>query len=365
MFIDNNYYNIEKFLNIFIKDLKILLYNIIYIMSEEIWKEVKDYPGYFVSNKARVKSTKRKNEIFVSLVPRSSYLCVSLYDMNGDNKLHQIHRLVAGAFLDNPNNLPIVDHIDRNKDNNKLENLRWVNASDSCKNTTKKVKKVCQYDNKNNLIKEWESIDEIIKSDISYNRNTIINACSKNIKCYGYIWKYSENKKKIEIEDDEIFKEIGMYKGYDFSNYEVSNYGNIQSSHTDKLRSISISSSGYPRMTLTDKITKKRVTYDIHVIVATLFLDNPNNYGYVNHKDENKKNNHVDNLEWINQMNNLIHSRGTRIAKVDIKTGNVLKVYNSLSEANQDMGKQGTEISICCRGKDNRQTVYGYKWKYI
>lgn len=334
----------------------------------EQWKEIKGYTSYYVSSFGRVKSVKRKNTIFKDGTIRSSYLCVSLYDENGKGKLHQIHRLVAENFLENPNNLPIVDHIDRNKKHNYLKNLRWVSYSDSAKNTTRKEKKIYQYDKPGKLIKEWNSLDDIIEEHKDYDKKLMEKSIAKNTLIYNYRWKYHNDfvKNTIKSNGDEIFKNIGVYKGHDFSKFEVSNYGNIRSLHTDELRSLTVSSSGYYRMTLTDAtIARKTVTVDVHCLVAFKFIENPLNLPQVHHKDENKLNDHIDNLEWCTGLNNQIKSKGTKIAKVDPVTNKVLKVYDSLSSANKDMGKKGTEISIVCRGRDNRTSCYGYKWKYV
>ena len=100
---------------------------------EEIWKDIKDYEGlYQVSNKGRVKSLARydlrgnfRQEKF--LKPHKTdngYLQVSLYN-NRKRKRFMVHVLVANAFIENPNNLPEVNHIDENKTNNIVQNLEF------------------------------------------------------------------------------------------------------------------------------------------------------------------------------------------------------------------------------------------------
>ena len=98
----------------------------------EEWRDVKGYEGlYQVSNKGRVKSLNRidsrgnkVNEKILRPGKRNNYLFVNLYK-NGKRKLYDIHRLVAQAFLPNPDNLPVVNHKDENKLNNNVENLEW------------------------------------------------------------------------------------------------------------------------------------------------------------------------------------------------------------------------------------------------
>lgn len=91
-------------------------------MKEE-WRDIIGYEGlYQVSSLGRVKSL-RKN-IIMKFITRSGYYNLVLRK-NGQRKSKQVHRLVAEAFIPNPDNLPIVNHIDYNRKNNKVENLEW------------------------------------------------------------------------------------------------------------------------------------------------------------------------------------------------------------------------------------------------
>ncbi len=91
-------------------------------MAKEIYKDIKGYEGeYKVSNCGNVYSCKR-NIILKPSTTKNGYLRVSLCQ-NGIKKYFSIHRLVAEAFIPNPNNLPQVNHIDENKKNNNASNL--------------------------------------------------------------------------------------------------------------------------------------------------------------------------------------------------------------------------------------------------
>lgn len=110
----------------------------------------------------------------------------------------------------------------------------------------------------------------------------------------------------------EIWKDIVGYEG----KYQVSNYGQVRALHyrmTDKTRLINIrDNKGYCEVALWKNSSRK--LYMVHRLVAETFIPNPNCLPQVNHKDENKKNNRVDNLEWCTQAYNNMY--GTRIDRV-------------------------------------------------
>jgi hypothetical protein len=114
----------------------------------------------------------------------------------------------------------------------------------------------------------------------------------------------------------EIWKDIEGYEGL----YQVSNLGNVKSLYTNK--NLSYIKCGRDREYLSVSLSKdkKLKIYYIHRLVAETFIDNPNNYPYVNHKDENKQNNCVNNLEWCSPKYNINY--GTR--KIKVKCSSLL-----------------------------------------
>ena len=108
-------------------------------MKEEVFKDIPGYEGsYQVSNMGRIKSlerdirvgsvTRHQPEIIMKLIVNNhGYQAIVL-----KRKIHLIHRLVAKVFIPNPQNLPEVDHIDNDKFNNTVDNLRWISRSENC-----------------------------------------------------------------------------------------------------------------------------------------------------------------------------------------------------------------------------------------
>lgn len=192
---------VEKFINK--KDLK-----------NEIWVDINGYENlYAVSNYGRILSNSRrrtKGGLLSPQMSKSGYYMQMLYK-NGKAKLHRINRLVAENFIENPNKLSQVNHLDGNKLNNNVKNLEWCTQSENQlhayrlglqKVTEKqkqvarkfcienKSKKVAQYDTDNNLINKYNSISEASR-ETGISTACISRACNfiRN-KANGYIWRF-------------------------------------------------------------------------------------------------------------------------------------------------------------------------------
>lgn len=94
-----------------------------------MWQKIQDI-NYEVSESGLVRNDTRKNVMTPYSTGNTPYLIVSL-EMNGRQKMFSVHRLVAKYFVDNPNNLPEVNHLDGNKLNNHYTNLKWVTRSEN------------------------------------------------------------------------------------------------------------------------------------------------------------------------------------------------------------------------------------------
>ena len=174
----------------------------------EIWKEVPGYIGlYKVSNYGRVKSVK-KQLVLKTCGSGNRYKTVAL--CNGMRKTFRVHRLVAAAFIPNPDNKPCIDHIDGDRANNHADNLRWVTYMENNNNpiTKKRLsennaknmqgKKGALHPNskpvrmmKNGVcLKIYQSI-YLAKKD-GFSDTLIIRCCKGRMKKHkGYNWEYA------------------------------------------------------------------------------------------------------------------------------------------------------------------------------
>ena len=167
----------------------------------------------------------------------------------------------------------------------------------------------------------------------------------------------------------EIWKDIQGYEGY----YQISNMGRVKSLNYNK--------TGKERIMKLDKVKGgylqlylykdgKRKHYLVHRLVAQVFLENPDNLPEVNHKDEDKQNNCVDNLEWCSSSyNNSYNDKGKKIGKklskpvIGInKVSGLILEFPSAREAERMTGINNSSITKCCKGK--RKSTGGYVWYY-
>lgn len=159
----------------------------------EIWKEVKGYENYYhVSNLGNVKSLDRilqkfsynkltnvkvKGKLLKNMLYKGGYLCVDI-----TNKSKKVHRLVAESFIDNPNNLPCVNHINGIKTDNRVENLEWCTIKENIRHAweTGLCKKRVGEKIGNSKLKE-QDILFIRSSDKSYNELAKIYSVDKSL----------------------------------------------------------------------------------------------------------------------------------------------------------------------------------------
>lgn len=175
----------------------------------------------------------------------------------------------------------------------------------------------------------------------------------------------------------------------DFPNYEVSNFGNVRSKdrvserggNDARLRGMQLkthNARGYKCVTLYSGCRDKHKQIGVHRLVALAFIPNPDSYPCVNHKDENRENNRVENLEWCTHKYNsnygtaierrvkhqdwqsIAMKQSTQIVQCE-KDGTPIKTWPSMMECERQTGMKSCSICLACQGK--LKTYKGYIWR--
>jgi hypothetical protein len=276
------------------------------------WKFIPGYENRYIINKNGIVKSLICDKILENNHNKKfdqSYTSVKLVDKDGKRNSYLVHTLVYCTFIGDIQENMVVDHINTNKFDNNVNNLRLITKSENSKNWIRK-----KYEN---------------------NKDKLLS------------------KKFINIET--------KYKNIDLSNYSINKYGQIINNHNKLLKSIDFNL--YKIAMLKDKNTKKHYNIRIHQLVATIFLDNPNNYEIVHHKDNYRANNYYKNLEWTTQKQNIMYTQAKKVKQISLD-GKLIKIFDCVNDVFRELNKQyGANIRMVCNGK--RQTAFGYKWEWV
>lgn len=346
-------------------------------MSTEIWKVIKDFPNYEVSTFGNVRNITtgklRKQNI------RNGYNHLTLYNGSIEKTL-KVHRLVAITFISNPENKNTVNHKDHNPLNNNVNNLEWSTMAEQNKHKREPSKetksliasrKVWRVDKNTNeklelyqtlkLAAQWILDNKFSSSEnIDHLRKKIISvAQGKSQTAFGYKWIYEQ----IETLENEIWKLIPASLINNNKDYFISTLGRVKNPR-GRISSGVIESNGYVRIHIGAKDK-----YYLHRLVAQVFLENPENKTIVNHKDGNKSNSKLDNLEWVTPSENNHHAVKEGLVKhlrsviqYDLKMKK-LNEFSSAAEAEKQLNLNRNSIGMCCRGEIRSTGGFVFRFK--
>ena len=274
-------------------------------------KQIYNYDNYMIDENGNV-FNKITNKYLKGSIGENGYKYYRLSN-NNHKKMYYAHRLVAEHFINNPNNLPVVNHIDGNKLNNNINNLEWVTYSENTMH--------------------WKNNSNIIRRQTEYYQEDLPNE----------IWK-------------------------EFENYYISSLGRIRHKEKNNLLKPSIAC-GYYKIRLSNNGLVK--DYMIHQLVYQIFKGDYDKSKYViDHIDGNKLNNDINNLRLLTNSANTnaalyetkTNTSAKKVAQYT-KNGEFIKEFASARLAAKELNLDSSTISKVCRGQN--KTHGGFIFKYI
>lgn len=328
----------------------------------EEWKFIPNFPKYMISSHGRVWSKHVKR--LLSLRNNGGYYQIGI---SGTERraFKYVHRLVAEVFILNPDNKQCVNHIDEVKTNNKTDNLEWVSHSENVRHSYGKYKTahpipVIKMTMEGNEIARYESFKDAAAS-IGVTQRCISLCCkSKMTQSGGFKWKYADEDRHTHPKE---YKDVE-----DYPNYCVTKDGKVFSRKINRFLKPNRNPEGYLVVQLSKDAISKHMF--VHVLVATLYIKNPDSKPVVNHKNSKRDDNRAENLEWVSHSENSIHAvkygnRKTRRVRQLNKDGIEIAVFDSIKEAAEVVGiKNRADITGVCRKRGNRRFCGGFCWEY-
>ena len=327
---------------------------------EEVWQEIPGYPHYYASDLGHIKGITGK--ILNRRTGTAGYVSHDVIDVSGRTVCKQAHTLIALAFIPNPENKPEVNHINGVRNDNRVANLEWATRTEN--NGRMKINKtrgltqrrVIQYSRDGSFIKIFNSVNEAADS-VKACQSNISRSCRRGGICCDYQWRYYDDMVKPE---GEVWKSLN----YEGLTIETSNLGRIRGPR------------GIIGFTASDGyicVNIEGCVFRVNRLICMAWkpIDNPEEM-VVNHIDNNKTNNNVDNLEWVtvgennrHYMSHFYHAgnrnRGRQVNQLSMD-GILIATFKQITHASVQTGIDRNSITRVCRNQ--QKSAGGFYWEY-
>lgn len=319
--------------------------------QEELWRPVKGFERYHVSSFGQVKNYKT-GRILKPYEKHGGYMAVTIVKSVGVRSTFLVHRLVALTFLGQGEPGSTVDHIDRDTRNNVLTNLRWATPTQQHTANRKRRKTggieggrpvwKCDQETgqKIELFRNLKLAAESTESN-SVNPKSMICAAARGRtkSAFGFKWIYDDD----EVIEGEVWKplEPDLVRGQ--VGYFISSEGRVKNRKGRINRSFG-GSNGYSQHCIHPHV------FAAHRLVAFAFLEGVPGKNVVNHKDGDKTNCRVSNLEFVTQKENVQHAVDTGLSGKEMGvtqyslSGEFIKDHHSAASAGREFGVGRTSI---------------------
>lgn len=334
-------------------------------LEGEQWRIVNGSPWYEVSNCGRVRNATDRH--IIKLQRKKGYCRAHLID-----KTHMVHVLVARAFLPPAREAEqnTVNHKNGIKHDNCISNLEWASRSEQAKhahaNGLVRQSSLCRQVNQfrgQQLIATFESIADAARS-------TGLPTSSIGHWCRGYRqpigefrFTYSGDSACVITTTEQDALEWVSVEG--FPMYEICREGFVRNMTSHICLSQRLIDGEYTTVTLCATGSDLKKCRPLHILLAKAFLPNPLGLPVVHHRDENKTNNALDNLQWVTHQENSEVSNAKAVYQFDMNM-NIVRSWTAVNRAANDIGVSTATMSRYCQNSTIHQGFwYSYNQDHV
>jgi hypothetical protein len=327
------------------------------------WGVLPEYPTNIFSSEGKIYS--RNTKKLMSQKNSLGYKKVSMYRNDGERKTVFVHKVVALCLLLNPNNKPTIDHVDKDRAHNHVVNLRWASYKEQGANRKeisrdshdKKGRRIRQLTSDGQFVKMYRTITMACKA-VGRDSKSMSSAVQRGGLCAGFRWEMElvddvEGEVWTELQSKHVDGKVDVSELL-FSNFGRVKYPNgrvVEPRHEGKY---------YPTISIGGG------KFQVHNVLALVFIGAGESGQIVNHKNGDKMDYTITNLEWLTKSQNSQHAQDNDLVpgkrRVEQYVNGNWTTFDSIASASRESGVGYANISQCARKRN--KTAGGYQWRY-